>query len=160
MPKEYVTYSQEIADEICSELATSTKGIKKLCGENKHWPVVANVYKWLHMHPDFRDKYARAKAYQVELLVEEALEIAYDGSHDTYLDEKERTRCDHEWVSRSRLKVDTIKWFASKLAPKIYGDKLHVESTDPNNDPDLLKAKTNASLLMSDRHGRPGTIKD
>ncbi len=31
---------------------------------------------------------------------------------------------DHEHVQRSRLRVDTRKWAAGKLAPKRYGDKL------------------------------------
>jgi hypothetical protein len=129
--KERIVYSQAIADEICNKMATSTMGIGRLCKENLHWPSRAEVYRWVFEHPSFRDQYARAKAMQVEWLVEEALEIAYDGSNDTYIDDKGNSRCDNEWVARSRLKVDTIKWFASKLAPKIYGDKK--ENDDKNN---------------------------
>jgi hypothetical protein len=123
MVKKYIQYSEEIAEEICTEIATSTSGLEKLCKQNPHWPVRANIYKWCYMHPHFRDKYAQAKAMQVDWLAEEALEIAYNGSKDTYIDEKNKERCDHEWVNRSRLKVDTIKWYASKLAPKIYNDR-------------------------------------
>ncbi len=32
-----------------------------------------------------------------------------------------------EHVQRSRLRVDTRKWFLSKLAPKRYGDRQAVE---------------------------------
>jgi regulator of replication initiation timing len=32
------------------------------------------------------------------------------------------------------LKVDSIKWQASKLAPKIYGDKQIVETVTTEND--------------------------
>ena len=31
---------------------------------------------------------------------------------------------DQEHIGRSRLRIDTRKWAASKLAPKKYGDKL------------------------------------
>lgn len=133
MVKKYIQYSEEIAEEICTAIATDSSGLRKLCKENPHWPGRANIYKWCYMHEGFRDRYALAKAQQVDWLVEEALEIAYDGSRDTYIDEKTGLeRCDHEWVHRSRLKIDTIKWYATKIAPKIYGDKK--ESAQDNND--------------------------
>jgi len=31
---------------------------------------------------------------------------------------------DHESIQRSRLRVDTMKWMASKLAPRKYGDRV------------------------------------
>lgn len=149
-----VPYSQETADRICLLIASSTKGIKRLCRENSDWPTPQNIFRWVFKHPHFRDQYARAKANQVELLAEEALEIAYDGSSDTYIDEKNNERCDHEWVARSRLKIDTIKWFASKLAPKIYGDRLIVDKPDPTVDPDLIKAKKIAANIKGEKNGR------
>jgi terminase small subunit-like protein len=129
--KPSVEYSQAIAQEICNAIASSTKGIGRLCRENPHWPDRSNIYKWCFMHSLFRDQYAQAKCLQVDWLVEEALEIAYDGTRDTYVDEKNgQERCDNEWVARSRLKVDTIKWYASKLAPKLYGDKKESDEKD------------------------------
>ena len=128
-------YTEELAQEICSAIASSTKGIGKLCKENPSWPDRSQIYRWCFQHPSFRDSYAHAKALQVDWLVEEALEIAYDGSGDTYIDEKNgQERCDNEWVARSRLKVDTIKWYASKLAPKIYGDTSKNASTSDGED--------------------------
>lgn len=153
--KENVPYSQEIANEICLKLATSTKGIKRLCEENPNWPNKSNIYKWCFEHKEFRDQYARAKALQSEWLVEEALEIAYDGSEDTIIDEKGRIRMDSEWVQRSRLKVDTIKWFASKLAPRIYGDRIQIDK-EPSEDTDIIRARALAAKLTeaNNTHGR------
>jgi len=31
---------------------------------------------------------------------------------------------DHENIQRSRLRVDALKWVASKLAPRKYGDRV------------------------------------
>ena len=31
-------------------------------------------------------------------------------------------------INRARLKVDTRKWLASKLVPKVYGNKIDIES--------------------------------
>lgn len=117
-------YNKELGDEICKAIATSKHGLRKLCKDNPHWPRKTTIYRWAFDNAEFRDQYARAKAFQVEWLVESALEIAEDGTRDTYTDEKGTKRCDNEWIARSRLRVDTIKWLSSKLAPKLYGDKI------------------------------------
>jgi hypothetical protein len=119
--KKSVRYNDKIANEIVRAISTSTKGIKRLCRENAHWPSSTAIYNWCFENEEFLVRYARAKAFQAEWLVEEALEIAYDASEDTYKDEKGNERLDNEWVQRSKLKVETIKWVASKLAPKLYG---------------------------------------
>jgi hypothetical protein len=33
-----------------------------------------------------------------------------------------------EWTNRSRLRIDARKWVASKLKPKVYGDKTDITS--------------------------------
>lgn len=150
----YTEFDQALANEICLAISSSTCGIRKLCAKNPHWPDRSTIYRWTWEYPkEFGDHYAHAKARQVEWLVEEALEIAYDGSHDTYIDERGNDRCDHEWLGRSRLKIDTIKWLACKLAPKIYGDKLE-EKSDPANDPDILRAKNSVQKLKATSNGQ------
>jgi hypothetical protein len=37
---------------------------------------------------------------------------------------------DNALVRQRQLQVDTRKWFLSKLAPKVYGDRLNVEVSD------------------------------
>ncbi len=61
---------------------------------------------------------------QADALFDEALEIADDASGDWSTDKDGKKTLDHEHVQRSRLRVDTRKWAAGKLAPKRYGDKL------------------------------------
>jgi hypothetical protein len=63
-------------------------------------------------------------------MFDELNEIADDGSND-YM-EKERqdgssfTVVDSEHIQRSRLRVDTRKWYLSKVLPKKFGDKVDV----------------------------------
>jgi hypothetical protein len=65
---------------------------------------------------------------QMELMATEILDIADDGSNDTYeTDDGEKVNQDH--INRSRLRVDTRKWLMSKLAPKKYGEKVQQEVT-------------------------------
>lgn len=46
-------------------------------------------------------------------------------------------------VDRSRLRVDTIKWYASKIAKKRYGDKIEVEHSGSIEIEDRLRAGRN-----------------
>ncbi len=66
---------------------------------------------------------------QADALFDEALEIADDASGDWTADKDGKKTLDHEHVQRSRLRVDTRKWAAGKLAPKRYGDKLNLGGT-------------------------------
>lgn len=120
-------FCKEIADEICDQMSCSEKSIRRLCKENPHWPDRLTIYRWTVKYPEFYHQYLRAKQAQVDWMVDEALEIAEDGSNDTVTTDKGQEKCDNEWVARSRLRVDTIKWYASKLAPKLYGDRMHHE---------------------------------
>lgn len=123
-------YTPELAEEICKAISCDSKGLRRLCQEHEHWPARANIYKWLRKYPEFRDQYTQAKEHQIEALVDEILEIADDTSHDTIIkvdnDGNEREVCNSEWINRSRLRIEARKWFACKLAPKIYGDKHEV----------------------------------
>jgi len=44
------------------------------------------------------------------------------------------TKLDSAGVARNRLRVDTIKWYASKLKAKKYGDKASVEVSGKDGD--------------------------
>ena len=124
-------YTLELAKEICDAIASSSIGIKRLCKEHPNWPSHNTIYRWVANHPEFRDQYAQAKQCQVELLVDEILEIADDSTQDHLVSEDGHARCNSEWIARSRLRIDTRKWLASKLVPKVYGGLQQV-ATVPN----------------------------
>ncbi|MDP1573604.1 MAG: hypothetical protein Q8L78_01530 [Coxiellaceae bacterium] len=114
-------YSAELAREICDKIASNSKGIKRLCAENPHWPNKDTIFSWLKNNSDFSDQYARAKRCQVEALVDDILEIADDASQDNTLNNQGDAVCNNEHIARSRLRIDTRKWMAAKLVPKVYG---------------------------------------
>ena len=122
-------YTPELVKEICDTIASSNKGIKKLCKENSSWPSHNTIYRWLANYSEFSDQYAQAKRNQIELLVDEILEIADDSSQDQVINAQGNLVCNTEIIARSRLRIDTRKWLAAKLVPKIYG----VQSKDDNN---------------------------
>ena len=123
MGRPKIDYNPELAEEICYAVSCSSYGIKKLCKLNKHWPSHETVYRWLAMEKEFSDLYARAKRLQIEVIIDEVLEIADDTSRDNVINEDGKSIIDHEHINRSRLKIDTRKWLAAKLCPRLYGDK-------------------------------------
>lgn len=126
-------FTDELADEICAAVALNTTGLAHICEKYPHFPTPETIRVWRLTKPNFSAQYAKAKSDQVDFLVEEALEVARTDSRDTTIDDNGMAKCDHEWIGRSRLHVDTIKWYASKLAPKIYGDQKRVDELENSN---------------------------
>ena len=122
MPKIY-EFNEEIAQEICHGIATSSFGIRKLKKQNKHWPSVETIFRWLHDNASFRQQYTRAKQEQIESYIDDVIDIADDATNDWMVNEKGTIVANHDHINRARLRIDTRKWIASKLAPKIYGAK-------------------------------------
>ena len=118
-------YTPELAREICTTIASSSKGIGRLCKDNPSWPTKETIFLWLKTYGDFSDQYARAKRLQIEVLVDEIIEIADDSSQDNIINQQGQIICNNASINRARLKIDTRKWIVSKLAPKIYGDKIN-----------------------------------
>lgn len=127
-------YSQELADRICSELADG-KSLRTVC-KAEGLPSTQTVFRWLRTHEGFCDQYARAKDEAADVLVDEMLDIADEATND-WMEQHDKDnvgyRLNGEAINRSRLRVDTRKWIASKLKPKKYGDK--TELTGPGGTP-------------------------
>ena len=118
------SYSDKIATEICRRIA-ERESLRKICADDD-MPDKTTVLRWLadEEKSQFRTQYAHAREMQADTLFDEALEIADEASGDWITTEDGKKTLDHEHVQRSRLRVDTRKWAAGKLAPKRYGDKL------------------------------------
>jgi len=111
-----------MADAICEEIADG-KSLRKIC-EAEGMPNKATVFRWLAAHAAFSDQYARAREAQADTLADDLISLADAAGEDTAVT-----------VARDRLKVDTRKWIASKLKPKVYGDKLTNEHTGEGGGP-------------------------
>lgn len=120
-------FTQDLADKICETIATSNKGLRTIAAENDI--TVTTIMKWLSENKKFSEQYARAKEDQADYLIEEMLVIADNTTNDTIHVENEAGGYDmpnHEWINRSKLRVDVRKFIAAKLKPKKYGDKIDV----------------------------------
>ena len=138
------TYTPELADRICELVATNTCGIDTLTATYPEFPDEAVIRLWRFKNESFSRKYAQAKMFQAELLAEQIHKIS--NSPIMYHDAEGNERVDSGSVALARLRVDSIKWHASKLAPKIYGDRQTIETTT-NTDNEKLKEEL--SILRS-----------
>lgn len=144
-------YSQETADIICERLADG-ESLRTIC-DDEAMPARSTVFRWLSIHQEFSDQYARAKEVQAEVLADELISIADDGRNDWM--ERKTEEGDHlgwrengEALRRSALRIDTRKWVAAKLLPKKYGEKIALGGskemdpiqTESKSDRDLAKA--------------------
>jgi len=117
-------FTPEIGDLICDRLA-SGMSLRRAC-KFDDVPDVSNVVLWLLKIDDpkfdeFRARYANARSVQYELLADEIVDIADDGTSD-YMEDEGGPRLNPEAIARSRLRVDTRKWFLGKVLPK-FSDK-------------------------------------
>lgn len=114
------TFTPEIGEQILAGLA-ECKSLRAVCRE-LDLPIVT-VLQWAEMHVAFGEQYTRVRAKAYEVMAEEIVEISDDISNDTIVtDNGDQPRT--EWISRSKLRVDSRKWILSKMLPKVYGDKL------------------------------------
>ncbi len=124
-----IEYDQAVADAICERIAQG-KSLRSILRDDDSLPVASTIFKWLGINKDFADQYTRAREAQADALFDEILEIADNGVNDTYTDEQGNVRTDQDVIARSRLRVDSRKWMAGKLRPKVYGDKLALGGAD------------------------------
>lgn len=143
-------YTPELAQEICDTIASSSKGIKRLCKEHDGWPNPDTIYHWVSTNQEFSDQYARAKRQQIEVIVDEMLDLADDTSQDNVVNSEGKLIIDHEHINRSRLRIDTRKWLAAKLAPKIYGERISSINANINVDNDLSLIQELTNEYMDD----------
>jgi hypothetical protein len=121
-------YDAEIAERICAAIAITPKGLQKVI-DSIGSPVSAGTFwRWLQIKENdlLREMYARAKAAQVMIFAEEISEIADNTQEGVIVTEKpngtiETKRAD--MLEHRKLRIESRKWLAAKLLPKVYGDK-------------------------------------
>lgn len=128
-------YTPELADFILEKLAEGIS-LREICRVHEQVPDESTVRKWaIDDVQGFGPRYTKAREIGYHSMADELFDIADDGRND-WMDrtnsrsgETDRVP-DNEHMNRSRLRVDTRKWFLSKVLPKIYGDKIAVTGAD------------------------------
>ena len=110
-------YCDKIAIDICEEISLG-RSLRSIC-DDEGMPSVRTVITWKRKYPEFLQQYDSACVERSDMLVEDMLHIA---------DESDPTE-----AAKTRIRVDTRKWAASKMKPKKYGEipEPDVEDVDP-----------------------------
>lgn len=135
------SFTQEIADTICERIATG-ESLRRIC-DDADMPSQPAVFRWIAANEEFRKQYALAREAQADALFDESLDIADNGRNDwmeRHGEDDAGWQANGEHIQRSKLRIETRRWMAGKLRPKVYGDKQTVEHGVTGEVNELLKA--------------------
>lgn len=101
-------------------------------------PAPRTVRAWIANDTDFSAAIAGAREDGFDQIAADALAIADETEHDTHKGKDGSEIPNNEWISRSKLRVDTRLKLLAKWDPRRYGELLKVGNPDGTNiTPDL-----------------------
>jgi hypothetical protein len=120
------SFSQEVADYICTELGKG-RSLRKILLEDG-MPSYQTVYSWLAAQPQFLDQYTRAREEQAETLADEIVDIADETPEMNPIVDRNgeliRIEMHSAYLQWQKQRIEARKWTAAKLRPKKYGDRV------------------------------------
>lgn len=118
---------EKIITHVLAELAGG-RAVSRILREDEGMCPKSTFWNWCFADENLMGKVARARESGVESIMDETLEIADDRSRDTVKAKDGSDVADTEWITRSRLRVDTRFKYAQMIAPRKYGPKLDLTS--------------------------------
>ncbi len=109
------TYTSSIAEQICERIAEG-EPLTRIC-KDQQIPAYRTVLGWRVANEEFSHLYARAREDAADTLADQIRELA--GRVE---------RGDLE-PNAGRVAIDALKWIASKLKPRQYGDRSRMDLT-------------------------------
>lgn len=120
-------FTQEAAAAICLRLSKG-EPLARICLDDD-MPAVRTVSDWKRGNESFSADFARAREEGFDAIAADCLDIADETSRDTIAtDDGERPNT--EWISRSKLRIETRLKLLAKWDPKRYGEKLAIGGAD------------------------------
>lgn len=122
-------FTDKLADQICTRIALGNS-LRKVCLADD-MPDITTIIAWCREKPEFSKQYDRACVDRGNHLAEEALEIADQTPETEPVRDKAGEvidmRLHSAYVAWQKNRVDARRWFASKMSPKRFGDKVQTE---------------------------------
>lgn len=117
-------YSDELANDICTRLGLG-ESLRKICLD-EDMPSLRIVMYWLTTKPDFLQQYTRAREIQAETQFDELIDIVDQPPELSHITNSKgeliEVKFDSSYVQWMKLRVDTRKWTAARMAPKKYAE--------------------------------------
>lgn len=127
-------YNEDLAKEICEKVARGGHVIKVL-EEDERYPCWSTFRRWKNDNDSLQTLYVKAIRDKSEACT---LEI------DSIMQDVKNGKID---AQAGRLLIDTLKWFAAKFYPKMYGEKTSIDHT---TDGKPIQSNIDLSKLPSD----------
>ena len=136
------SYTRELGDAVCELLMTSGS-LRAVC-RTEGMPDRGTVMRWVVDDIDgFAAKYARAKDIGIDDMVDETAEIADAPPPLTALGVT-----DSGAVAHSKLRIETRRWLAERMAPKRYGLKQGMDVTNSDGTLQVDEAARSARVAQ------------
>lgn len=103
--------TEELTNKIADRLGEG-RSLISICTD-EDIPCRSTVNKWLREREEFRTIIARGREEQADYYLDKQIEFAEIATMEDY--------------QLRKFQADNLKWVASKLAPKKYGDKQQVD---------------------------------
>lgn len=143
------TFSEAAVDAVCARIAQGESLVT--IGKDPTMPTRTTFMQWLlDNRGQIADKYARAREAQADYYAEQIIAISDEETATTKMEGEDgpvEVVFDSTAVARNRLRVDARKWYASKVAPKKYGDKQEV----------VHSGQVDIANALAEARGRVGT---
>ncbi|MFD1261727.1 terminase small subunit-like protein [Entomomonas asaccharolytica] len=124
-------YSEQLATTIIDRLING-ESLRAIC-HSEDMPDKATIFRWLASNAEFCDLYKLAREIQADMLTDDLLDIA------------DKAYCTGGALTKAKLQIQTRMWIASKLKPRVYGNK---PEPQPTQQPPAL------NIIIGEQHKR------
>jgi len=124
---------EKIFNKICLKISggMALRNVLKLRG----MPSSQTFYKWLREDEVKSKQYTRVCNDRADKIFEDILDICDMTENDVIADAYGNPVVNYNVIQRDRLRVDTRKWYLSKLNPKKYSDKVQIDTSEFKEQP-------------------------
>jgi hypothetical protein len=133
-----LAYSKEeieiMFNSICYKIEVEGLALRNVL-KLENTPSSRTFSKWLREDVNKVKQYTRATDGRADKIFEDILNIADATAEDIITSDEGQPITNHNVIQRDRLRVDTRKWYLSKLNPKKYSDKIQVDNTEFKEQP-------------------------
>jgi hypothetical protein len=133
-----LAYTQEQIEEmfnsICYKIEVEGLALRNVL-KLDNTPSSRTFAKWLREDANKVKQYTRATDGRADKIFEDIIVICDSTEDDIITNEDGAKITNHNVIQRDRLRVDTRKWYLSKLNPKKYSDKIQVDNTEFSEQP-------------------------
>lgn len=121
-------YTPELGEAVCEAIANSSKGLHRLFDDDPDFPSVATIYNWKDAHPEFLERYVRAKEMQVDRIAFESVKIVEGIKQEVATNCSPGTGQAGAYVNAAMNESKAKQWLCGHLAPKA----VRFEHSGPN----------------------------